>query len=738
MSSSSDAKVRLLEDERDRLAKKVEELIPKVERTREKSESTFDVVGKAEAKLREAEQAIEDCSETSANAAAELSGAMWRVKDATAAVDEVRFKVRQLGGTGAGTGEKEPPPPAGGEALSNLEDSFTELKPKDLKPETSSRDLDEVRKLSRPPQVVRRALELVHTLLKIADGESDPFRPAGNEVDWSELQAMIASPVFVKRVVAMKPLALSLKPSLLQQCATRWPGLLEAVGIPAAVAGPKGAGAGWKGLKKAAGGSRSIGSLKDKLAGAVAAGAAQATSAEAPAGAPSGSAAAPAATAPAATAEGGAPASEKAKPKGGNVLGTRLAAAIAAAQAEAKPDGPALTVEAVEYASRPCGVIFRWCATVMNRANKIAHERRQLQAELDAKLKELLALRSELSATDEAQAKLTEEDALKEAARSMAAKLVDAARAEHRSAERTYESAQTELDEARKAAEAAAARATKTAADEQRKREEMARRKRDKLEAERLAQEAIEKDLAGRTPEAINRKGAWVFEHKLPYLRPLEFMANAAALPADAAVSLARVAKELQAEPTLKLHIAGHVKDDEDPKLSSQRAQAVGAALIALGAMPSRLRAKGYGATVTLTAQMKIRHKLKSERRVGIHAISELCTRTPVEFASRDSVLSETGETVTKEVADLLNGAPRLRVSIEGHTDDRGDAQQNAMLSVMRAQAVSKHLQSLGIDSSRLVAHGFGSTLPLLDNTSEENRARNRRVQFLVIPDVSR
>mgnify|MGYP001476957987 CR=1 FL=1 len=43
---------------------------------------------------------------------------------------------------------------------------------------------------------------------------------------------------------------------------------------------------------------------------------------------------------------------------------------------------------------------------------------------------------------------------------------------------------------------------------------------------------------------------------------------------------------------------------------------------------------------------------------------------------------------------------------------------------------------SLGVESGRLVAHGFGATLPLEDNTTDEGRARNRRVQFLVIPDV--
>ena len=173
---------------------------------------------------------------------------------------------------------------------------------------------------------------------------------------------------------------------------------------------------------------------------------------------------------------------------------------------------------------------------------------------------------------------------------------------------------------------------------------------------------------------------------QLPDVKPLEFLVNASTLPPDAHVSLARIAKELQVSclhapsftppstsptsstfptcptpptlhhhlshhhqppprptlhhhlsqvsPELKLHIAGHSQTDEDAKLASQRAQAVGAALIALGAMPSKLRAKGYGATVTLSAAMRARLRLKSDRRVGLHAISEVGSRYGCEVCS--------------------------------------------------------------------------------------------------------
>ena len=124
-------------------------------------------------------------------------------------------------------------------------------------------------------------------------------------------------------------------------------------------------------------------------------------------------------------------------------------------------------------------------------------------------------------------------------------------------------------------------------------------------------------------------------------MKPFEFGASTAALAVDAHTSLGKIAKQLQANPGLRLHIAGHAQSDEDPKLSSQRAQAVGAALIALGAAPARLRAKGYGETVPLSSQLRTKLRIKSERRVGVHAIGEVATAFALEFESQTSGVGE-------------------------------------------------------------------------------------------------
>lgn len=135
---------------------------------------------------------------------------------------------------------------------------------------------------------------------------------------------------------------------------------------------------------------------------------------------------------------------------------------------------------------------------------------------------------------------------------------------------------------------------------------------------------------------------------------------------------------------------------------------------------------------------MKARLRLKSERRVGLHAITELGTRYGCEFPANTVSLGDIATQLLKEIATLLRENPEVKLSVEGHTDDRGDPAENAKLSVSRAQAVCRALSECGVFPKRLVPHGFGATLPLADNTSEDGRQRNRRVQFLVIPDVLR
>jgi OmpA-OmpF porin, OOP family len=82
-------------------------------------------------------------------------------------------------------------------------------------------------------------------------------------------------------------------------------------------------------------------------------------------------------------------------------------------------------------------------------------------------------------------------------------------------------------------------------------------------------------------------------------------------------------------------------------------------------------------------------------------------------------------------IVSILKNNPEVRFEIDGHTDNSGDPNHNLQLSQTRADAVRAQLIAMGIDGSRLTTRGFGSTVPISDNSTLEGRANNRRVEFI-------
>ncbi len=88
-----------------------------------------------------------------------------------------------------------------------------------------------------------------------------------------------------------------------------------------------------------------------------------------------------------------------------------------------------------------------------------------------------------------------------------------------------------------------------------------------------------------------------------------------------------------------------------------------------------------------------------------------------------------------EQVAKLLKGTPSLKVWVVGHTDWVGSAETNTALSNARAAAVVKALtQQFGIDPRRLAPQGVGPYAPVATNSTEEGRAKNRRVELVAQP----
>ena len=94
------------------------------------------------------------------------------------------------------------------------------------------------------------------------------------------------------------------------------------------------------------------------------------------------------------------------------------------------------------------------------------------------------------------------------------------------------------------------------------------------------------------------------------------------------------------------------------------------------------------------------------------------------------AIKPESQEEIQK-VADYMLKNPGARFEVQGHTDNQGSDKVNDPLSQQRAEAVVKALEGLGVDPFNLRAVGKGSHEPVADNSTDEGRAKNRRVEFI-------
>jgi chemotaxis protein MotB len=96
-----------------------------------------------------------------------------------------------------------------------------------------------------------------------------------------------------------------------------------------------------------------------------------------------------------------------------------------------------------------------------------------------------------------------------------------------------------------------------------------------------------------------------------------------------------------------------------------------------------------------------------------------------------------------EKLANIIKSEPSMDVMIEGHTDSRtisnAVVQDNWDLSVKRATSIIRLLENkYNIEGKRLIASGRGSTMPLAENNSKENRARNRRTRIVILPNLDK
>jgi OOP family OmpA-OmpF porin len=159
------------------------------------------------------------------------------------------------------------------------------------------------------------------------------------------------------------------------------------------------------------------------------------------------------------------------------------------------------------------------------------------------------------------------------------------------------------------------------------------------------------------------------------------------------------------------------------------------------GELSARIEHPGYLVSVTpfpvkvreettVTIQLIPVPKVASVRIQG----AKITVKGTIFFAPNTAVIEARSTPLLTEIANVLIQHPELlQVEVQGHTDDTGSEARNASLSEERALAVRDWLSKAGVERDRLIAKGYGATKPLAPNLTEQNRARNRRVEFVVL-----
>ena len=107
-------------------------------------------------------------------------------------------------------------------------------------------------------------------------------------------------------------------------------------------------------------------------------------------------------------------------------------------------------------------------------------------------------------------------------------------------------------------------------------------------------------------------------------------------------------------------------------------------------------------------------------------------SRAGVFFGTNLYNINSNSQLALDKLVKVFRNYPETNILIEGHTDDVGGTAYNEALSKRRAEAVGNHIKSAGISASRLTIRWYGATQPKVENSSDANRAQNRRVEFAI------
>lgn len=119
-----------------------------------------------------------------------------------------------------------------------------------------------------------------------------------------------------------------------------------------------------------------------------------------------------------------------------------------------------------------------------------------------------------------------------------------------------------------------------------------------------------------------------------------------------------------------------------------------------------------------------------------VNNISEILKKEKIAFEPASTAIKGSSRIAIKKIATVVRKCENVRMEISGHTDSQGGKEMNLNLSQLRAESVKAALLSRKVLVKNLVPIGYGETLPIADNKTEEGREMNRRIEFKLLKKV--
>lgn len=120
----------------------------------------------------------------------------------------------------------------------------------------------------------------------------------------------------------------------------------------------------------------------------------------------------------------------------------------------------------------------------------------------------------------------------------------------------------------------------------------------------------------------------------------------------------------------------------------------------------------------------------KAQETAAKEKITKLLKIENIAFEVGKESLTAKGQSTVNKLSNILTQYTHIKVEIAGHSDSDGSAEFNQKLSQLRVDVVKQKLIEKGIEAGRLTAKGYGESQPLVPNTSDENKQKNRRVEI--------